>query len=114
MRKDTKARDFDRKAKISIAERDSINGWPCCVHCGKPAPATGDNTPLIWSNAHFIGRAQMGKGTPENGLTLCPGCHRRYDQSTERSAMREFFREYLKSKYPGWDESKLTYKKEYR
>ena len=111
MRKDTKARDFDRKAKISIAERDSINGWPCCVHCGKPAPATGDNTPLIWSNAHFIGRAQMGKGTPENGLTLCPGCHRRYDQSTERSAMRELFREYLKSKYPGWDESKLYYKK---
>jgi 5-methylcytosine-specific restriction endonuclease McrA len=111
MRKDTKARDFNRAAKQKIADRDSVNGWPCCVNCGRPAPATGDATPLVWSNAHFISRAQMGRGVPENGLTLCPGCHRRYDQTTERSELREFFREYLKSKHPGWDESKLYYKK---
>ena len=106
MRKDTKARDFDRKAKIAISERDSIDGWPCCVFCGLAAPA-----PLAWSNAHFISRAQGGLGIPENGLTLCPQCHRRYDQTTDRPILREYFREYLQSKYAGWDESKLYYRK---
>ena len=106
MRKDTKARDFDRKAKLAISERDSIDGWPCCVNCGASAPA-----PLAWSNAHFIARSQGGLGVPENGLTLCPECHRRYDQTTDRSVLREFFREYLQSKYAGWDESKLYYRK---
>lgn len=108
MRKDTKARDFDRKAKEAIAERDSIDGWPCCVRCGAAAPA-----PLAWSNAHFVSRAQLGRGIPENGLTLCPRRHREYDQTTQRETLREFFREYLKSKHPGWDESKLYYRKEY-
>lgn len=106
MRKDTKARDFDRKAKLAISERDSIDGWPCCVNCGAAAPA-----PLAWSNAHFIARSQGGLGVPENGLTLCPECHRRYDQTTDRPVLREFFREYLQSKYAGWDESKLYYRK---
>ena len=106
MRKDTKARDFSRKAKEQIAERDSIDEWPCCVWCGAAAPA-----PLAWSNAHFISRAQGGLGIPENGLTLCPECHRRYDQTTARSEMREFFREYLQEQYPEWDEEKLYYKK---
>lgn len=107
MRKDTKARDFSRKAKEQIAERDSIEGWPCCVYCGLAAPA-----PLAWSNAHFIARSQQGRGIPENGLTLCPTCHRRYDQTTDRNMMREYFREYLKSKYENWDEEALIYRKE--
>lgn len=106
MRKDTKARDFDRATKTAISERDSIDGWPCCVHCGLAAPA-----PLAWSNAHFISRAQGGLGVTGNGLTLCPGCHRKYDQSTAREAMREFFRNYLKDKHPGWDETALYYRK---
>ena len=106
MRKDTKARDFDRKAKEAIAERDSIDGWPCCVNCGAAAPA-----PLAWSNAHFIARSQSGLGVPENGLTLCPECHRRYDQTTARAEMRGYFREYLSSIYEDWDETKLYYKK---
>ena len=107
MRKDTKARDFSRKAKEQIAERDSIDGWPCCVWCGLAAPAT-----LAWSNAHFIARSQQGRGIPENGLTLCPECHRRYDQTTERKRMREYFREYLKSKHENWNEEALIYRKE--
>lgn len=106
MRKDTKARDFPRKAREQISERDSIDSWPCCVFCGLAAPA-----PLAWSNAHFISRAQGGLGIPENGLTLCPECHRRYDQSTARPEMRAFFREYLKEHYPEWDEEKLYYRK---
>ena len=106
MRKDTKARDFGRKAKEAISERDSIDGWPCCVNCGAAAPAA-----LAWSNAHFISRAQGGLGIPENGLTLCPVCHNRYDQTTDRSRLRAFFREYLMRKYPDWDEERLYYRK---
>lgn len=107
MRKDTKARDFSRKAKEQISERDSIDGWPCCVFCGLAAPA-----PLAWSNAHFISRAQGGLGIPENGLTLCPVCHRRYDQTIARSEMRAFFREYLQEHHTDWNEEKLYYRKE--
>ena len=106
MRKDTKARDFSRKAKEQIAERDSIEGWPCCVRCGAAAPA-----PLAFSNAHFIARSQGGLDIPENGLTLCPGCHSAYDQTTKRKAMRGYFREYLQKHYENWSEEALIYRK---
>ena len=108
MRKDTKARDFARKAKIAIALRDSIDGWPCCVFCGAAAPSE-----LAWSNAHYISRAQGGLGIPENGLTLCPVCHRKYDQTTARKEMREFFRDYLQECYTEWQEEQLIYRKGY-
>lgn len=106
MRKDTKARDFDRKTKIAISERDSIDGWPCCVFCGAAAPAK-----LAWSNAHYISRAQGGLGIEQNGLTLCPVCHRNYDQTTARAEMRGYFREYLSEHYEDWSEDALTYRK---
>lgn len=109
MRKDTKARDFDRKTKIAIMNRDKIDGWPCCVYCGAAAPS--DTSP-VWSNAHFIARSQLGLGIARNGLTLCPVCHRRYDQTTDRMRMRENFRRYLMACYPDWDESQLVYRKE--
>ena len=108
MRIDTKERDFDQNAKTAISERDSIDGWPCCINCGRPAP---QGRPTAFSNAHFISRAQGGLGIPENGLTLCPECHRKYDQTTARKEMLEVFREYLKSKYQDWDESKLYYRR---
>ena len=107
MRKDTKARDFDRKTKIAIAERDRVNGWPCCVYCGAAAPAE-----LAYSNAHYISRSQGGLGIVENGLTLCPICHRRYDQTTERMRMREFFRVYLMEHHENWNEEDLVYRRE--
>ena len=111
MRKDTKARDFDSDAKRAIATRDSFEDWPCCISCGRPAP---QEKPTAFSNAHFISRAQGGLGIPENGLTLCPECHRKYDQTTARKEMREYFMEYLKSKYQDWDESKLYYRRNER
>ena len=106
MRKDTRARDFGPKVKMAIARRDSLDGWPCCVWCGYPAPAE-----LAYSNAHYIPRSQGGLGIEQNGLTLCPLCHSRYDQTTERPKMREFFRNYLKEHYVGWSEEALIYRK---
>lgn len=105
----TKSLEIPIKIKKAVAERDSVNEWPCCVFCGKPAPTS---TPLAFSNAHYIPRSQGGLGTEENILTLCWDCHMRFDQSTERENMRMFFREYLMSKYPDWNEENLIYKKE--
>ena len=105
----TKALEIPTEVKKAVAERDSIDGWACCIYCGKPAPP---EYPLAFSNAHYISRGQGGLGTEENILTLCWECHQRYDNSTEREDMKAFFREYLQRKYPDWDESKLIYKKE--
>ena len=108
MRKDTKARDIPKKVKEAVADRDSFDGWPCCINCGQPTPAENR---LAFSNAHFISRAQGGLGVEENTLTLCPLCHRRYDQTTDRPKLREYFRAYLEGHYPDWDESKLYYRR---
>lgn len=107
MRKDTKAQDFSRTVKIAIAERDEVLGWPCCVWCGLAAPER-----IAWSNAHYIPRSHGGLGICENGLTLCPICHRRYDQTAHRKEMREYFRAYLQEKHENWSEDALTYRKE--
>lgn len=108
MRKDTKARDVPKKVKEAVAERDSFDGWPCCINCGQPAPS---DSRLAFSNAHFISRAQGGLGVEKNILTLCPLCHKKYDQTTSREIMREYFRECLKTKYPDWKEGELYYRK---
>lgn len=108
MRKDTKARAISPEVKEAVAQRDSFDNWPCCINCGRPAPI---EKPTAFSNAHFISRAQGGLGIEENILTLCSECHRRYDQTTERPRLREFFREYLQSKYSDWDEAKLYYRR---
>ena len=92
--------------KCVVAIRDSVDDWPCCIWCGRPAPDT-----LAFSNAHFISRAQGGLGVPENVLTLCPDCHRIYDQTPARNGMVSVFRKYLRERYPEWDENKLTFEK---
>lgn len=96
--KRAKACDITQDVKRKVWKRDQER----CIFC--------DN-PYAMPNAHFISRAQGGLGIEENVLTLCNGCHRRYDQTTDRKQMREFFKDYLQSKYEGWSESKLTYKK---
>ena len=75
-----------------------------CVYCGRPG----------FPEAHFIPRSKGGLGIPENILTLCRECHDKYDHGVRlmREGMREFFEDYLKSHYPGWDEEKLIYHKE--
>lgn len=104
----TRALGITIRVKEEVADRDSFGGHPCCVLCGFPAPV---NNRLAFSNAHYISRSQGGLGIEENILTLCPHCHYRYDQTTERAALKTYFRRYLKSHYPDWDESKLYYRK---
>ena len=94
----TKALEIPLRVKNAGQERDG----GACVWCAKRGEP----------NAHYIPRSQGGKGIEENILSLCWDCHMRYDQSEHREKMRAFFKSYLKSKYPQWDEENLIYKKE--
>lgn len=104
----TKALEISLRVKEEVADRDEFDGWTCCILCGTPAPPYNR---LAFSNAHYINRAQGGLGIEENILTLCPDCHYRYDQTTDRAMLKPFFARYLKSCYPDWDEEKLIYRK---
>ena len=95
--------------KEAVADRDSFDSWPCCLLCGTPAPV---NNRLAFSNAHYISRAQGGLGREDNILTLCPGCHMRYDQTEDREKLQPYFKRYLIEHYPNWNEKNLVYKKE--
>lgn len=108
MNKRTKALGITIAVKEAVADRDSFGGWPCCLLCGTPAPV---NNRLAFSNAHYISRAQGGLGREDNILTLCPDCHRRYDQSTDREKLQRFFKRYLMEQYQDWNEKNLVYKK---
>ena len=88
--------DIPPKVKAEVLARDK---W--CVFCGKQGSP----------NAHYLPRSKGGLGIEQNILTLCWECHNRYDHTTERQKMMEFFRNYLKDIYPDWDEEELIYRK---
>lgn len=97
MNKRTKALQIPPRVKREVYERDGGH----CIICGSP----GDPV------AHYISRAQGGLGIEENVVTLCYGCHRAYDQGPHREAFRRVIADYLKGRYPHWDESNLIYRK---
>ena len=107
MKDRTKALQIPYKVKQAVANRDSVEGWPCCVLCGRPAPTSA---PLAFSCAHYIARSQGGLGIEENILTLCPDCHGEYD-GKERNKHKPYLTQYLRRCYRKWDEKKLTYQK---
>lgn len=74
-----------------------------CVWCGKPG----------LPEAHYIGRFSSGMGVEQNILTLCRECHEKYDRGPRemRERMEQYFAEYLKACYPGWNESDLIYRR---
>lgn len=95
--------------KAAVARRDSVNEWPCCILCGRPAPT---DAPHSFSCAHYIARSQGGLGIQENILTLCPDCHRKYDQTAQRSQLQLLLAKYLRKHYADWDENRLVYRKD--
>jgi 5-methylcytosine-specific restriction endonuclease McrA len=98
MTKLTKALDISPKVKNAVWERDGHQ----CVLCGNPQ---------AMPNCHYIARSHGGLGIEQNVVTACLSCHHRYDNTAERPIFKERIKAYLQSKYPDWDESKLTYKK---
>ena len=90
--------DIPPKVKAEVLERDK---W--CVFCGKQGSP----------NAHYLPRSKAAKGIEQNILTLCWECHNRYDHTTERQKMMEFFQLFKREKIftPDWDEEELIYRK---
>lgn len=98
MHKQTKACSIPRKVKDAVWKRDLHS----CILCGSR---------LAFPNAHYIPRSEGGLGIEQNIVTLCADCHRAYDQSPVRKQYRVLIKQYLKSKYPDWDEKELVYHK---
>lgn len=98
MHKRTKALDIPAAVKKAVWERDGH----CCILCSYPYDT---------QNAHYIARSHGGLGVEQNVVTLCYRCHGQYDNSADRKHIREEIKEYLMSKYPDWDETKLIYRK---
>ena len=93
----TKACAIPPEIKKQVEERDGGR----CIFCGKPGRGEG----------HYIGRAQGGLGIPENLITVCRICHGQMDNGQATKLYRMAAKEYLQSKYPDWDETKLVYDK---
>ena len=62
-------------------------------------------------HCHFVRRAQGGLGTEENIWTGCQRCHEAFDSEATDGPLHARMRDYFKTLYPQWDESKLKYKK---
>ena len=96
----TKKTAIPRHVKERVYTRD--NGK--CVLCGRWAEPS-------WACAHFIRRSQGGLGIEENILTLCPRCHRDFDEGPDRKALTGILETYLSSKYDNWSKEDLRYRK---
>ena len=104
--KRARATDIPMSVKEKVWERDNHR----CVVCG--------NTYNVMPNAHYISRTKGGLGIEQNIVTLCTlltknKCHHRYDNGTkeEHELIGNKIKNYLKSKYPDWNENDIIYKK---
>lgn len=98
MSKVSKACDISLEVRREVMDRDGGR----CIICGRM-----DGIQI----AHYIGRARLGLGIPQNLGCLCLICHYAYDNGKLHSEIRNAFKGYLAGKYSDWDESLLTYKK---
>lgn len=93
----SKACDISDSVKKKVLERD--NGL--CVICkqvGQP-------------NMHYIARSQLGLGIEQNVVCGCLKCHNEYDNGLFREHHKKIIKKHLKSKYKGWKEENLIYRK---
>lgn len=105
MHEQTKAVDIPKKVKEEVYERDAqVVGEGVCIICLGPGGIP---------NSHYIRRSQGGLGIPENVGTMCIHCHDAYDfgANGKREEIGKRFRDYLKARYPGWNEKDLVYSK---
>lgn len=99
----TRVCQIPKAVKEKVYLRDGCH----CILCGRPVEVEN-------ACAHFISRARGGLGIEQNILTLCHRCHNAFDNEnriTTRKEKEEYFRTYLKNKYPEWREEDLIYDK---
>lgn len=100
MQRRTKATAISQDVKKAVYERDGGH----CVLCGRWAEPS-------WACAHYIRRSHGGLGVEKNIITLCPSCHRAYDEGPDRQRLKAVLSEYLSGCYDVWSESELIYRK---
>lgn len=88
---------INKKVRDIVYERDSNDGAPNCIICGRPYPEVH----------HIVERSRGGQAIPENLVCLCYRCHRIL-HDTEDKSMKDAIREYMLKWYPDWDERKLS------
>ena len=98
MSKRSKACDISPSVRREVMERDG----GMCIICG-----TAQGIQI----AHYISRARLGLGIPQNLACMCLKCHFEYDNGKLHHEIKNAFKGHLKAKYDGWDETSLTYKK---
>ncbi len=96
--KRTLATEIKAKTRKEVIARDKNH----CIFCGSHQMLT---------IAHYISRANGGKGIEQNLAVVCMPCHMRLDQSIYRKEMLLVYKRYLVSQYGDFDESSLKYKK---
>lgn len=97
MHKQTKATMIPISVKRAVFARD--NGH--CIICGAP----GDPV------CHVIRRSQGGRGIEQNIVTLCPNCHREFDEGPLHESYYARIVAYLKGFYPDWNREDMRYRK---
>ena len=90
--------DISPKVRKEVLERDGY----CCIICGD---AFGLQI------AHYISRARLGLGIPQNLGAMCFRCHRSMDQGDGHKELQSKFKTYLQGHYEDWDEKDLVYSK---
>jgi 5-methylcytosine-specific restriction endonuclease McrA len=96
--KRSKACDISVATKRKVWERDGQRCIVCGNHNAMP-------------NGHFRSRSNSGLGVEKNIVTLCLKCHYNYDQTIKRNEIKEYIRNYLKSKYKDWSEDDIIFRK---
>lgn len=91
---------IDENVRRVVYERDSWDGAPCCIYCGRPYPEVH----------HYVERSRGGLGIEENLVCLCKRCHTEY-HNTGSPDIKEFIREYLMNHYEDWNEDELIYRR---
>ena len=99
--KRSKACAISREVRKKVELRDSIDGVPSCIFCGRAGRG----------EAHLINRSQGGLGIEQNIITVCRACHREMDNGKHTQIYRDKAEAYLKSIYPDCNRSQLFYNK---
>ena len=97
MSKRSKACDIPKKVREEVYKRDKG-----CIICGSIHNLT---------IAHFISRAQSGRGIKENLVTLCTLCYHEMDNGKNSLEIKEKVRQYLEKLYPNFTDEMRTYDK---
>ena len=110
LHKRTKACEFKPAVVKRIIERDCG-----CIFCNAMYHMPDDNRfeLRIYDIMHIVNRSQGGLGIEQNGVTGCRYHHNLLDNGNKglRAEMLSCIESYMKGIYPGWDKSKLVYKK---